>query len=129
VSGDDLTVATSTGTFIDKNVGTGKTVNISNLTLGGTDAVNYILANNSATTTATITKANISSITGITANNKVYDSTTDATLNLGPAVFVGKFSGDTLNVATATGQFIDKNVGTGKTVKYHRLITRWHRCW
>ncbi|MCP6379976.1 YDG domain-containing protein, partial [Klebsiella pneumoniae] len=34
VTGDNLTVATSTGTFSDKNVANGKTVNITGLTLG-----------------------------------------------------------------------------------------------
>ncbi|NDC43267.1 MAG: filamentous hemagglutinin, partial [Chitinophagia bacterium] len=121
VTGDNLTVATSTGTFDDKNVGVAKTVYVSNLTLGGSDAENYTLTKTTAVASANITKANISAITGITAYNKIYDSTTDATLNLGPAVFVGKFSGDTLNVATATGKFVDKNVGTNKTVNISGL--------
>jgi hypothetical protein len=60
-------VATSIGTFVDKNVGTGKTVNITGLSLGGTDAINYSLSTTTATTTANITKANIIKITGITA--------------------------------------------------------------
>ncbi|WP_163364873.1 YDG domain-containing protein, partial [Escherichia coli] len=71
VAGDNLTVATSTGNFSDKNVGTGKTVNITGLTLGGTDAGNYTLASSTASTTANITAAQLGAITGITAANKV----------------------------------------------------------
>ena len=113
---DSLTVATSTGTFTDPHVGTDKTVNITNLTLGGSDAGNYNLLSNVATTTADISKANISAITGITANNKTYNGNTDATLNINAAGFTDAFAGDDLTVATATGAFIDKNVGTGITV-------------
>ena len=43
VTGDDLTV-TATGTFEDAEVGNGKVVTITNLTLGGADAGNYQLA-------------------------------------------------------------------------------------
>ncbi|MFX8191845.1 YDG domain-containing protein, partial [Acinetobacter baumannii] len=76
-----MTVATATGNFSDKNVANGKTVSITGLTLGGTDAGNYTLASNPASTTANITPASISAITGITAANKVYDTTTAATLS------------------------------------------------
>ncbi|NDC40359.1 MAG: hypothetical protein EBZ77_02255, partial [Chitinophagia bacterium] len=116
VLGDDLTVATSIGTFDDKNVGDGKTVYVTQLTLGGSDAVNYNLTNTTAVASANITKANISSISGIVALNKVYDGDTTATLNLAPAVFNGRFGGDHLTVATSTGTFDTKDVGTGKTV-------------
>ena len=118
---DDLTVATATGTFSDKNVAPGKTVSITGLSLGGTDAGNYELTNTTATTTADITKANISTITGITANNKIYDSTTDATLNTAAATFNGKYSSDDLAVATATGTFQSEHVGTGITVDITNL--------
>ncbi|WP_214279130.1 YDG domain-containing protein, partial [Escherichia coli] len=69
-----------------------------------------------ASTTANITPATISAITGITAANKVYDTTTAATLTTGGAGFTGKLGSDVLTVATATGNFSDKNAGNGKTV-------------
>ncbi|WP_458232670.1 beta strand repeat-containing protein, partial [Roseateles sp. P5_E8] len=116
VSGDALTVATGSGTFADKNVATGKTVSIAGLTLGGTDAGNYTLTSTTASTTANITPATIAAITGITAANKVYDTTTAATLSIGAAGFTGMVGGDTLTVATSTGNFVDKNAATGKTV-------------
>ena len=56
LSGDTLTVS-ATGTFDNKNVGTGKTVTISGLTLGGASAGNYQLASSGqqTSTTANIT--------------------------------------------------------------------------
>ena len=116
IIGDVLTVATSTGAFADKNAGVGKTVNITGLSLGGADAQNYTLAKDSATTTADITKATISAVTGITAAGKEYDAKTSAMLNTANAAFTGEISGDVLTVKTSVGAFADKNAGTGKTV-------------
>ncbi|MFN9790518.1 MAG: YDG domain-containing protein, partial [Holosporales bacterium] len=106
----------STGNFIDKNVGNAKTVNITGLTLGGADAANSIVRSSTAGDTGTITPASITAITGITANDKVYDAATAATLNTGAAGFTGRLGSDILTVASSTGNFIDKNVGNAKTV-------------
>ena len=63
-----------------------------------------------------IAKAEIDQVTGITANNKIYDGTTVASLNTGSAGFTGMVAGDDLTVANSTANFSDKNVGVGKTV-------------
>ena len=55
VAGDVFTDADTSATFADKNVGTGKTVTVAGITITGTDAGNYTLANTTATTTANIT--------------------------------------------------------------------------
>ena len=57
---DTLTVS-ATGSFADKDVGTDKTVNITNLTLDGASKANYTLANegHQATTTATISPKSV----------------------------------------------------------------------
>jgi filamentous hemagglutinin family protein len=52
--GDTLTVSGSSGAFADPNPGVDKAVNISGLVLGGEDAANYVLAHETATTTAAI---------------------------------------------------------------------------
>ncbi|MBR4481802.1 MAG: hypothetical protein IKO86_07860 [Prevotella sp.] len=65
LDGDDLTV-TATGTFDDKNVGTGKTVTITGFTFGGTDAANYTYNGGDLTATADITPASVT----VTAENK-----------------------------------------------------------
>ncbi|HEY4697076.1 MAG TPA: YDG domain-containing protein, partial [Gallionella sp.] len=63
--GDILTTGYGSAAFEDKNAGTGKTVNVSGITLGGTDARNYTY-NTTATTTANITPLNIA-LKGVTA--------------------------------------------------------------
>ena len=116
ISGDALTVVGGTGAFSDKNAGAGKSVSISGLSLGGADAGNYTLGTSTASTTADISKAAISAVSGITAANKVYDGTTSATLNTSTATLSGAISGDNLTVAGGAGAFADKNAGVGKAV-------------
>jgi len=111
VTGDAVTIAAS-GTFADKNVGTGKSVSITGGALSGADAGNYTLANSTGSASADITPKALA-VSGITAANKVYDGTTSATVSYSDANFSGLISGDTV---TASGAFADKNVGTGKTV-------------
>src|SRR5206468_2170544 len=75
VSGDDLTASNTTAEFADKNVGTGKTVSVSGISVTGADAGNYTV-NTAATTAADITaRALTVSAAGV---NKVYDGTTAA---------------------------------------------------
>ncbi len=112
VRGDTVTLdkSAATGAFADKSAGTGKTVQISGLAIGGTDSGNYTLTQ--PTATADITPL---AITGsITASNKVYDGTTPAaiaTRNL-----FGVISSDVVSYVGGTATFADKTVGTGKTV-------------
>src|SRR5207245_1681981 len=91
------------------------TVNVSGLTISGTDAGNYSLTQ--PTTTANITAATLT-VTGVTASNKVYDRTTTATLNTASAALRGVISGDTVTRGTgsATGTFSSAAIGTAKTV-------------
>src|SRR5439155_1224855 len=75
-------------------------------------------------TAATLTvNAKALAVTGITANNKVYDGGTSATLNIGTATLNGVVSGDTitLNTGSSAGAFVSKTVGTGKTVNVSGL--------
>ncbi|MEG1847225.1 MAG: YDG domain-containing protein [Lachnospiraceae bacterium] len=55
----DTVTASGTATFEDAHVGTGKTVNITNITLSGADKANYKLNSTTATTQATIRKATV----------------------------------------------------------------------
>lgn len=69
--GDDALTVSATGTFADANVGEGKTVTISGLTLGGTSVSNYQLAESGhqASTIANITKKTLT----VTADNQSRD--------------------------------------------------------
>ena len=118
IGSDVVSISGATGTFADKNVGTGKTVTISGITLSGDDAGNYVLDTENQTpiiATADIAAKTVTVTSGITASNKTYDGTTSATLSGSSAVISGKVTGDKLTVS-ATGKFGDKNAGTGKTV-------------
>jgi hypothetical protein len=109
---DAVTLTGGTATFADKNVGTGKTVTATGLSLTGADAGDYTLSPTTATTTADITPA---SLTGsFTAANKVYDGTTSATVSTRSVT--GKLGSDDVNLAGGTATFDSKNVGTSKTV-------------
>jgi hypothetical protein len=70
VAGDVLTTAYTSASYLDKNVANGKTVTVSGITLGSTDAANYSF-NTTATATANISPKALT----IAANSfsKVYD--------------------------------------------------------
>ena len=119
-----LDVSGTSGSFADKNVGTGKAVAITGLALAGTDAGNYTVIDASGAS-ADIT-AKVISVDGLSASNKIYDATTAATLNTAGAALVagGVIDGDTvtLNASGASGSFADKNFGTGKAVTVSGLV-------
>ncbi|MFN5608690.1 MAG: beta strand repeat-containing protein, partial [Holosporales bacterium] len=99
-----LSISNTIATYDTKNVGTLKTVTMSAApVLSGTKAANYTIAATPLSgNIGTITPASISSITGITASNKVYDAATTATLNTGAAGFTGRLGSDILTVASST---------------------------
>ena len=128
LSGDAVSVSES-ATFSEaggKNVGTGKAVLISGITLSGDDAINYALTATSATTTAGITPRplNVTGLSGITAIDRVYDGT------LGVEVLVSGTAGTAGGDVIATddvqinvpgsglggGLMVDKHVGSNKPV-------------
>ena len=117
IAGDVLSDNYTTASFTSKNVGTGSTVNVTGISISGTDASDYTLANTTAVTTANITPKPLT-ITSITASNKVYDGTSTATIDTSSASLTGLVSGDNVTLSTvgATGTFASKNVGTGETV-------------
>nr|VFJ54259.1 MAG: filamentous hemagglutinin family N-terminal domain-containing protein [Candidatus Kentron sp. FM] len=129
-TGDVVTLVMDnvSGAFADKNVGEGKEITITGLSLDGRDADNYTLSN---TTTADITAKTIS-VSGITASDKVYDGTTTATLTTTNAALTDGatadndnkyYTGDDIELETsaASGSFDDAQVGTDKTVTVNNL--------
>ncbi|MDD2368379.1 MAG: YDG domain-containing protein, partial [Sulfuricurvum sp.] len=107
---DTLSVTGATGAFTDKNAGTGKSVNITGLTLSGESVANYELGSSASTATANITLKAIT--VSATAQGKTYDGTIAATTTLTSADII---EGDTVTLA-GTGTFDTKNVGTVKVV-------------
>ncbi|WP_317202167.1 YDG domain-containing protein [Janthinobacterium sp.] len=119
IGGDALSVGGASAVFADKNVGTGKSVSISAITLGGADAGNYTLANANAAATASITPKALR-VTGMSAAGKVYDGSTAATLSGG--VLDGLIGAETLAFSGQGGAFADKNAGLGKVVNVSGIV-------
>jgi gliding motility-associated-like protein len=117
IGGDVVTLVFSgaSGTFVNKNTGTSKAVTITGITLGGADGNNYTLTQPTATADITVAPVTVS---GVIANNKIYDGTTAATLNTSGSTLSVKYGTDDVNIIllNASGTFSDKNVGTGKLV-------------
>jgi hypothetical protein len=113
---DNVSLVGGTATFADKNVGSGKTVTVTGLSLSGANAANYTV-NSTETTTANITAATLT-VTGIAAADKPFDGTTAATLDTSGDMLVGVIGNDavTLSVAGAVGNFDTPDIGTNKTV-------------
>ncbi|WP_233828746.1 YDG domain-containing protein [Paraburkholderia sp. ZP32-5] len=111
VSGDTVS-ASGTGSFDTKNVGNGKAVDGSGLSLAGADAGNYVIDTSAQVATAAITPKSITA--SATAGDKVYDGTTSAQLS--NVTLAGLVSGDTVSASGSTGSFDTKNVGNGKAV-------------
>ena len=115
LNGDIVTLITATaGTFASSAVNTGITVSPA-MTLSGTSAGNYSLTQ--PTLTGTITSKELT-ISGLTADNKPYDSGTTATATGTPAL-VGVLTGDVDVVSlggTAVFNFATPGAGTAIAV-------------
>lgn len=117
---DDVSLSGGSATFDTAAVGTGKTVTVTGLSLAGTEASNYVLSTTTAATVANITRATVTVASGLTADNKVYDGTTAATIRSNAVVLAGVVSADLSSVRLSTNgysaEFDTETVGTGKTV-------------
>ncbi|WP_230256355.1 YDG domain-containing protein [Rhodopirellula halodulae] len=114
VAGDNLTLQSVTGTFDSKNVGNAKLVTLSDAVYGGSDVGNYVISDQ-ATSSADITQKSLT-VSGIVANDKVYDGTTNSVIDLSGIDFAGLISGDSVTASGTTGAFADKHAGTDKVV-------------
>lgn len=109
---DVLTISgVGSGAFVDPNVGSNKPVTVNGYTLGGSSAGNYTLTQVTGVT-GNITPASLS-VTGETVANKVYDSSTAATLKGG--ALVGIIGNDVVTL-NQSGVFVSKNAGNGIAV-------------
>jgi filamentous hemagglutinin family protein len=116
VSGDvgsvTLTASTS-GSFSQADVGSNLAVTASGFSIGGSGAGNYTLQPVSGLH-AGITPAPLT-IAGVTANTKVYDGTSAATLGTSGASLNGVLGADSVTLSTsgATGTFASADAGNG----------------
>ncbi|WP_338761751.1 YDG domain-containing protein [Massilia sp. METH4] len=109
VAGDAVTLGTS-GSFVDRNAGSGKQVDLAT-TLSGGDSGNYALAGQ-RTATAAITRRALT-LGGITVADKVADGTTTAALTA-TGVLSGVLANDSVavNAAGMTAQFAQAAAGS-----------------
>ncbi len=119
VGSDNVTLTGGTASFSDKNVGNGKTVTATGLSLAGTSAGNYDLSLTPATTANITAKALTASVTGA---NKIYDGTTAASITA--CNLSGAIGGDTVSCTSGAATFADKNVGNGE----HYAFDNLNRC-
>ncbi|MYM90774.1 filamentous hemagglutinin N-terminal domain-containing protein, partial [Rugamonas sp. FT82W] len=126
ISGDAVTLSGSNSAKLqNKNAGASKLVllDLNGYTLSGDDAGNYMLVSPPSLMTE-IAPAQLS-VSGVTANNRVYNMDwnpaasqygTGATLNVAGGTISGVIGSDVVTLSTGSGSFADRHVGTGKSV-------------
>ena len=121
-AGDDISVALSVGSFDTKDVGL-RSVVISGISLGGSDASNYLLLSSAGTATGQILQRPIT--IGALSQTKVYDGTTQVTaLGQGIGFDVSNMvQGE--GIATVALSYADPNVarGAGGAVLNNKTVT------
>jgi hypothetical protein len=105
LSGDQISVTSSGGTFAGKNVGS-QNFSFTGLQLQGADRANYTFSTNSVTGTGSITPKTLT--LSASASNKVYDGSASA--SVGALSVSGVIAGDTVSATGGTASFSDKNV-------------------
>ena len=124
-TGDTVSVSGSAvGTYASKDVGTGIAITVSGNTLGGAQASDYTLVQQSGIS-ANITPKTIT-VSGLTANSTVYNATTTASLSGTSSLLSAEapgsgstsdntpYTGDTITLGgTPAGTYVSKDVGTG----------------
>ena len=111
LTGDVVNFSNTAASFADKNVGTAKTVSVTGISASGADSGNYSLTSTTASTTANISAKPIT--VAATGSNKTYDASVADVVNLS---VTGVISGDVVSLSNTGANFVDKNVGTAKTV-------------
>ena len=115
--GTGIALASSTGTYSDKNAAADKAVTFDGLTLTGAGAGNYTLDKTSLTGIGTIARRALT-LGAVAAQTKTYDGTTDADTSKFGAVLNNAIAGDKVT-ATATGAaYNDKNVAGANRIDY-----------
>ena len=116
ISGVNLVYANKIAGYANKVIEINYAVASANTSLSNYDIV---YQNN---TTSTISPLTVTGFNGITANNKTYDGTRTATLNITAASITGILAGDQVNLSGASGLFNDANVGNTKSVTISNMI-------
>ena len=116
--GDNLQLLTSgnTGSIADKHVGQARAVNYGGLSLGGSDAGNYVVTGGSGLT-VNITPRTL--VPSLTVADKTYDGNTGASITL----VDNRLAGDTLTLSAGSAGFGDRNAGSNVAVSVSGLAS------
>ncbi|GJI94385.1 hypothetical protein RugamoR57_11030 [Duganella caerulea] len=118
IGSDVVTLSAGSGTFSDRNVGTGKSVTATGFVLGGADGGNYVVTGMPSGLTANITPAPLT----LTLLSRQYDNTTNATYSgatLSGLLGMPEGPLDAVSLLIGEGStlsYADKNVGVNKVV-------------
>ncbi|MBU3551659.1 YDG domain-containing protein, partial [Polynucleobacter sp. MWH-Berg-3C6] len=127
LAGDVVNANYANANFANANVGTAKTVTFSGITLSGPAAANYVMstAQNAGpvTATANITPAPVYITGGLTAQNKVYDTTTAATVTAGNAVTLSGVLGSDTVTAPSAGNYANSFAFSQANVANNLTVT------
>ena len=126
VNGDVITFNNPTsGTYDTPQAGTGKTVSVTGISLptlngtnGSANVYGYTLGSTTASAPIGIITGQPLTIINFSAFNKIYDTTTTATIN-NPGILSGTIVGGdsvSLNISSISATFSTANVGNGLTV-------------
>ena len=119
VAGDSVTASNVKGAFVDKNVGTAKQVNLSGMTLAGTDALNYTTTTLQGSTSADITVRPSSTWSGAAGNSNWNDAGNWDALPDGAnvlAVNIGNTGAGSGTVAFDSGSVTLQTLSSGQTL-------------
>ncbi len=109
LTGDVLSLAYTSAAFNTENVGNNIPVTVNGITISGASAANYTF-NTTASATANITPFALT--VSAVGNDRAYNATNVATVNLSS----NAFAGDNLTLGYALATFNDKNVANGKPI-------------
>ncbi|MGW8114807.1 YDG domain-containing protein [Caproicibacterium sp. NSD3] len=112
--GNNLTIKQGTAAYSDKNVADGKAVTFSDFALDGSAKDNYKLDSQPTSTTANITKKELT--VDVSIKDKQYNGKNNAEFDETPAL-IGVISGDTVNLTNGTPSF--ENISVSNDIAIH----------
>lgn len=116
INGDKVDIVTGKAAYDDKNVGNGKTVAFYEFALSGDDAANYVLANQPASTTASISAKELT-IADLKVKDKQYDGKNTAAID-GTPTLVGVVDGDMLTLVNGVPTFDSVKIGKNIAISF-----------
>ena len=116
INGDKVDIVTGKAAYDDKNVGNGKAVTFYEFALSGDDAANYVLADQPASTTASISAKELT-IADLKVKDKQYDGKNTAAID-GTPTLVCVVDGDVLTLVNGVPTFDSVKIGKNIAISF-----------